>query len=161
MDAPGAVVAAEEVILPRIPECSCGNHGDYLYVHEPTAQVTILITHLETGEFFSYVVIIGRGVYKYQFDEVQDAGYDVDIHSHGEGNRTFKFFQCRCDARVTLELSENATHEEILEVIASLENEPTYYRPASFVCGLDSQGQPLFDVTGYRWRLWGRPTSEE
>ncbi len=154
-------MAAEEVILPRIPECSCGNHGDFLYVHEPTAQVTILMTHVQTGELFSYTAIIGRGVYKYQFDMIQDAGYEVDIHSHGEGNRTFKFFQCRCDARVTLELSESATREETLEVIASLENEPTYYQPASFICELDSRGRPLFRVTGYRWRIWNRPRFEE
>ncbi len=154
-------MSAEEVILPRISECSCGNHGDLLYIHEPTAQVTILMTHVQTGELFSYVAIIGRGVYKYQFDTIHDAGYEVEINSHSEGNRTFKFFQCRCDERVTLELSESATREETLEVIAGLENEPTYYQPASLSCELDNRGRPWFRMIGYLWHKRNRPRPEE
>ncbi len=68
-------------------------------------------------------------MYRACFETLIEGGFRIEVHSNGAEGRALRFFRTCCGARVMLELAYNAIRESILEVIADLESEPTYYDP--------------------------------
>ncbi len=126
---------ADEVVLSSRPGCigQC-DPGDLYYIHESTARVRFRIVLL-TGGAFNLNCILDRGVYKACFETLTEGGFRIEVHSNGAEGRMWRFFRTCCGARVMLELAYNASRESILEVIADLESEPTYYDPIGMKYG--------------------------
>jgi hypothetical protein len=75
------------------------------------------------------VIQLNSGVYSLHFGDAYDAGFDVTIRTSNADLLGFRVYDLCCEAELLLLVHAVTTVDEILRLLAELEDEETYYRP--------------------------------
>jgi hypothetical protein len=135
-----AMATADEPIDPNRQECPnrC-DLGDRFYIKEPIAWVTCIITRprdkLEHREKFT----LDRGVYQPVFSGLTERGFRVELCADIDNGREWGVFYNCCGGRTLLDVSVDASDEQLNEIAAEMENEPSFYNPSRLFHFMDGR----------------------
>jgi hypothetical protein len=134
------MITVSETIEPTRQECT--NHcnlGDRFYIKEPTTWVTCIVTrprdNLEHRERF----ILGRGVYQPVFSGLTERGFQVELCADNDNDRERGVIYNCCGGRTLLDVSVEASDEQIAEIAIEKENEPSFYSPSRLFHYIDGR----------------------
>ena len=134
------MTTVSETIEPTRQECPnrC-DLGDRFYIKEPTAWVTCIVTrpgnNLEHREKFA----LDRGVYQPVFSGLTERGFRVELCADSDNNREWGVIYNCCGGRTLLEVSVDASDEQIAEMAIEMENEPSFYGPSRLFHYIDGR----------------------
>ena len=134
------MATADESTDPNRQECPnrC-DLGDRFYIKEPIAWVTCIITRprdkLEHREKFT----LDRGVYQPVFSGLTERGFRVELCADIDNGREWGVFYNCCGGRTLLDVSVDASDEQLNEIAAEMENEPSFYNPSRLFHFMDGR----------------------
>jgi hypothetical protein len=139
---PSGVENFDEVIPIATPDCDgCGPAKDLIYIQSLTALMLMKVTPA-LGRSFVYHVRMPHGVYR--FKEFRGSEYVVKLRADAQEGRVLKSSPLCCGSKVILELGINTSFEEIVQMVADLENESTFYRPNGITFRTGEDGELNF-----------------
>ena len=113
--------------------------GDRFYIKEPTAWVTCIVTrprdNLEHREKFT----LDRGVYQPVFSGLTERGFRVELRADSDNGREWGVIYNCCGGRTLLDVSFDASDEQIAEIAIEMENEPSFYSPSRLFHYMDGR----------------------